>query len=54
MSFLVLLGIAIAMAMDTFAVAVGLSCSARGLDRRAHEHAGHQRGGQARRLIKTA
>jgi len=34
MSFLVLLGIAVAMAMDTFAVAVGLSCSARGLDRR--------------------
>ena len=34
MSLLVLLGVAVALAMDTFAVAVGLSCSARGLDRR--------------------
>ena len=33
MSLLVLLGIAVAMAMDTFAVALGLSCSKRGLDR---------------------
>jgi putative Mn2+ efflux pump MntP len=33
-SLLVLLGVAVGMAMDTFAVAVGLSCSSRGLDRR--------------------
>jgi manganese efflux pump family protein len=33
MSFLVLLGVAVGMAMDTFAVAVGLGCSERGLDR---------------------
>jgi manganese efflux pump family protein len=33
-SLIVLFGVAIGMAMDTFAVAVGLSCSERGLDRR--------------------
>jgi putative Mn2+ efflux pump MntP len=33
MSVLVLLGIAVGMAMDTFAVALGLSCSKSGLDR---------------------
>lgn len=34
MSFLVLLGIAVGLAMDTFAVAIGLGCSPRGLSRR--------------------
>lgn len=34
MNFLVVLGIAVGMAMDTFAVAIGLSVSKRGLDRR--------------------
>jgi len=33
-SLLLLLGVAVGMAMDTFAVAVGLSCSDRGLGRR--------------------
>ena len=33
MNILVLLGVAVGLAMDTFAVAIGLSCSTRGLDR---------------------
>lgn len=34
MNFFIVLGIAVGMAMDTFAVALGLSCSTRGLDGR--------------------